>query len=106
MGQYDQLQKSLAEKAGTESQDKELQEKVHDVYVKCGLTDEHDPDILQMLGSIESKLEELIHGLDEAFQEDSDLVMKLENEKNKERRERMRVLRLQDQEFSREERLK
>lgn len=107
--QVDTLQKRMAEKCGTESQDKKLAwltHLIHAVYLNCGLPDEHNPEILQMLGSIESKLEELIHGLDEAHQTDGDLVLNLEKMKDKERRERIRVLRQNEQTEKQEERLK
>eukprot|EP00929_Paragymnodinium_shiwhaense_P003271 TRINITY_DN103718_c0_g1_i1.p1 TRINITY_DN103718_c0_g1~~TRINITY_DN103718_c0_g1_i1.p1 ORF type:complete len:649 (+),score=229.03 TRINITY_DN103718_c0_g1_i1:152-2098(+) len=107
--QCDHLRKSLEETGGTEAQDKKLGDlfsKVHDVHSKCGLNDDHDPDILQMLGAIESKLEELIHGLDEAFHQDGELVMTLEKQKERERRERVRALKLREQTDKQEERLK
>jgi len=107
--QCDQLQQSLQEKGGTEAQDKKLADlykEVHEVHEKCGLNDDHNPDILQMLGAIESKLEELIHDLDEAFHQDSDLVMRLEKQKEKERRERVRAEKVQEQNDKQEDRLK
>eukprot|EP00928_Gymnodinium_smaydae_P080822 TRINITY_DN64441_c0_g1_i1.p1 TRINITY_DN64441_c0_g1~~TRINITY_DN64441_c0_g1_i1.p1 ORF type:complete len:644 (+),score=256.46 TRINITY_DN64441_c0_g1_i1:193-2124(+) len=105
----DQLQQRMEEQAGTEAQDRKLEDlsaKVHDVYVKSGLKDEHSPDILQMLGSIESKLEELIHGLDQAYQQDEERVMRLEKQKLKERSERVRVLKLKELTDKQEERLR
>ena len=42
------------------------------MYTRCNLArDQQQPDTLQMLGSIESRIEELIQGLDEAFQQDA-----------------------------------
>ena len=41
---------------------------VHDVYKRCDLArDQQQPDTLQMLGAIETRIEELISGLDEAY---------------------------------------
>jgi len=83
-----ELRASYAEKAGTGAQEEKLAElfhKISDVYVRCGLSTDHDPDTLQMLASIESKIEELISGLDDAYNQDSDLVMRLEWKKEKER---------------------
>jgi len=105
----DQLRKSLVEKAGTEAQDKKLLDllhKVRDVYVKCGLSDDHDPNILSMLGQIESRLEELVEGLDDAFNQDSALVMRQEKLKDKDRRDRVRLLKMKEQQDKQEERLK
>merc|ERR1712217_75541 len=103
------LRKSYAEKAGTHAQDKKLEdlsEKVHEVYIRCGLATDHNPDTLQMLGSIESKVEELISSLDEAYQQDNDLVMRLEWAKEKERRERVREKKIKDDQEKQEVRLK
>merc|ERR1712232_45319 len=96
----EELRKSYAEKAGTQVQDKKLEdlaEQVHNVYVRCGLATDHNPDTLQMLGSIESKIEELISGLDEAFHQDSKYVMDLEWQKERARRERVREHRMKEQ---------
>ena len=48
--------------------------KVHEVYTRCNLArDQQQPDTLQMLGAIESRIEELIQGLDEAYQQATDM---------------------------------
>jgi len=105
----EELRGSYNEKAGTGEQVEKLNDlfhKVTDVYVRCGLSTDHDPDTLQMLAAIESKIEEFIQGLDDAYQKDADLVMRLEWKKDKERRERMRVHRIKEQMDKQEERLK
>eukprot|EP00747_Dinoflagellata_sp_TGD_P184013 gnl/TRDRNA2_/TRDRNA2_39298_c1_seq1.p1 gnl/TRDRNA2_/TRDRNA2_39298_c1~~gnl/TRDRNA2_/TRDRNA2_39298_c1_seq1.p1 ORF type:complete len:472 (+),score=185.45 gnl/TRDRNA2_/TRDRNA2_39298_c1_seq1:3-1418(+) len=105
----DELRKSYEDKAGTAGQDKKLADlfqKVRSVYLRCGFPTDHDPDTLQMLGAIEARLEELINGLDEAFQQDGELVMELERKKEKDRRERVRVERTKEQLEKQEERLR
>lgn len=105
----EELRKSYAEKAGTQAQDKklgDLAQKVQEVYVRCGLSADGSPDPLQMLAFIESKIEELIQGLDEAYTEDSELVMRLEWIKERERRERLKEFRRKEQTEKQEERLK
>lgn len=103
------LRQSCAAKADTQVQDKKLEDlaqKVHDVYLRCGLSADHNPDTLQMLALIESKIEELIQGLEEAYHEDGDLVMRLEWIKERERRERLKAHRRKEQSEKQEERLK
>jgi len=106
----EELQQSHAEKASTVTQDKKLAilaSKVHDLYVRCDLArDQQQPDTLQMLGAIESRIEELIQGLDEAYHQDSELVMRLEGKKERDRRERVRENRMKEQMDKQEERLK
>jgi len=105
----EELRRSYAEKAGTQVQDKtlgDLAQKVHDVYVRCGLSADGSLDPLQMLALIESKIEELISGLDEAYNEESSMVMQLEWIKEKERRERLKEFRKKEQQEKQEERLK
>lgn len=105
----DELKISYEEKAGMQTQEEKLADlftKVQDVYLRCGLSMDHDPDTLQMLGSIEARLEELIHRLEEAYHQDSDLVKKLEWQKQKERRELLRQHRQQLSQEKQEERLK
>lgn len=105
-----QLQRKLEEKAGTHVQDQKLEDlyqQVYNVYVKCGLLDEHTrPETLQMLGSIESQLEDLIHGMEEAYHLDAELVMRLEKQKLRERSERVRQQKIQETAEKQEERLK
>jgi len=105
----DELRRSYEEKAGMQAQEEKLADlftKVQDVYLRCGLSMDHDPDTLQMLGSIEARLEELIHRLEEAYHQDSELVKKLEWNKQKERRELLRQHRQQLFQEKQEERLK
>lgn len=106
----EELKKSQAEKASTVLQDKKLHHlasEVHKVYCKCDLArDQQQPDTLAMLGAIESRIEELIQGLDEAFHQDSELVVSLESRKEKERRDRVRESRIKEQNDKQEERLK
>merc|ERR1719321_674696 len=102
------LRKSYDEKADTGIQDAKLNDlakKVEKVYLACGFATDHDPDTLQMLGSIESRLEELLTGIDEIHQQDAELIMRLERQKEKERRERVKLNRLDDQAKKQEERL-
>jgi len=105
----DELRRSYEEKAGMQAQEEKLADlfsKVQDVYLRCGLSMDHDPDTLQMLGSIEARLEELIHRLEEAYHQNSDLVKKLEHQKQKDRREKLRLERAQYWAMKQEERLK
>merc|ERR1719409_2690622 len=105
----DELRRSYEEKAGMQAQEEKLADlftKVQDVYLRCGLSMDHDPDTLQMLGSIEARLEELIHRLEDAYHQDSELVKRLEWQKQKERREKVRVERQQYWAMKQEERLK
>lgn len=106
--QCQRLRKSYDEKAGTGIQDAKLNDlakKVEKVYLACGFPTDHDPDTLQMLGATESRLEELLTGIDEIYQQDSELIMRLERQKEKERRERVRMNRLEEQGNKQEERL-
>jgi hypothetical protein len=105
----DQLRRSYEEKAGMQTQEEKLADlfqKVQEVYLRCGLSMDHDPDTLQMLGSIEARLEELIHRLEEAYHKDSDIVRDLEKMKQKERREQVREQKRQHLAWKQEERLK
>merc|ERR1712194_803144 len=91
---------------------KELGEKIGSVHQVCGFdTDARDP--LQMLSQIEAKLEDVFAMLD--YNEDlrpedaiksEELVQRLEREKEKERRERVRQERIEFQNSKNEERLK
>eukprot|EP00933_Yihiella_yeosuensis_P042637 TRINITY_DN37285_c0_g1_i1.p1 TRINITY_DN37285_c0_g1~~TRINITY_DN37285_c0_g1_i1.p1 ORF type:complete len:632 (+),score=164.79 TRINITY_DN37285_c0_g1_i1:184-2079(+) len=104
----EELRRSHAEKASTEVQDKKLAiltSKVQEIFTRCNLASDNYPDTLQMLGSIESKIEELIQGLDEAYHQDADLVMRLEWQKERDRRERVRENRIKEQMDKQEERL-
>lgn len=108
----DELRRSYEEKAGTNDQDSKLSElskKVERVYLACGFDADHDPDTLQILGAIESKLEELVSHVDELVERtDSgeEVVMKLERARERERRERHRLERVEELTRKQEERLK
>lgn len=105
----EQLKQSYTEKATTEIQDRKLAaltRKVDDLHKCCGLTLDHNPDVMSMLGSIESKIEELISSMDEAFIQDEELVMRLEWQKERERRDRARDERIKEQMDKQDERLK
>ncbi|CAE7365547.1 FAP100 [Symbiodinium microadriaticum] len=106
----EEIKQSQVEKASTAMQDKKLSslaKKVHEVYARCNLArDQQQPDTLQMLGAIESRIEELIQGLDEVYQQDEDLVMRLEKIKEGDWRERVRENRLKEQSEKQEDRLK
>lgn len=87
---------------------KELGERIHGVHQVCGFdTDSRDP--LQMLSQIEARIEETFVTLDNEElngQEGKDLVTRLERDREKERRERVRTERLELQIAKNEERLK
>jgi len=105
----DELRNSYEEKAGMQAQEEKLADlfaTVQDLYLRVGLSIDHDPDTLQMLGSIEAKLEELIHRLEMAYHQDSELVKKLEWLKQKERREHIKEERQAQFQEKQEERLK
>lgn len=105
----DDLRKSYVEKAGTEVQDGKLaalSSKVIDLYRRFGLPLDHNPEPLSMLATIEKKIEDLIRVLDEAYLQDSELVLRLEKDKERERRERVKEFRLKEQTDKQEERLK
>lgn len=87
---------------------KELGHKVAEVNAVCGFESDHDPDTLQMLANIEAKLEELFAYLDdlENTAEGKDLVLRLEREKERERRDHVRAERVDQQNSKNEERLR
>lgn len=105
----DELRRSYEEKAGMQAQEEKLADlfaKVQDVYLRCGLSMDHDPDTLGMLGSIEARLEELIRRLEDAYHQDPELVKKLEWQKQKEGRELLKHQRQQQAQEKQEERRK
>jgi len=119
------VQEQLQANEGTQVQDKkteELREKIRTVYVQCGFEGTHDPDALQMLASIEAKLEELLKFLDQVEDEGpvirnvdgkevvvresgSDLILVLERQLELERRQRLRLERLEEEQKKHEQRL-
>lgn len=104
------LRQQLSQKRGASEQDQllaELADHVMQVHAACGHDSEHDPDTLQMLGNIESKLEEFLAVLDNAEESGlAGLVEKLCFTKEKERRECVRKQRKEQQDRKIEERLK
>ncbi|CAD7925220.1 unnamed protein product [Amoebophrya sp. A120] len=84
----------------------DLSAEVLGVFQVCGFdTEARDP--LQMLSQIENKLEELFGTLDnEEVQGDKDLVPRLEKEKERDRRDRVRQARIEAHAREREKRLK
>lgn len=108
--QIEHIKATFQAKANADAQDKklyELKEKVSSVYRECHKERDHgDPNTLQMLGSIEAKLEELLTVMDELEAFDPELVIRLEKQKEKERRERVRETRKLDLKLKNEERLK
>mmetsp|Transcript_16806 Transcript_16806/g.38947 ORF Transcript_16806/g.38947 Transcript_16806/m.38947 type:complete len:611 (+) Transcript_16806:134-1966(+) len=103
-----ELKQRFDEKASTQIQDRklaDLSQQVQSVYVRCGLSTDHDPNTLQMLAAIEAKLEEMLTGLDEVHQQDVEIVVRLEKEKEKNRRERLREEKFKEQAQKQEERL-
>jgi len=105
----EELQRSYEEKSGTKLQDKQLEtlkDKVKDVYQKCGFSTDHGPDVLQMLGSIESKLDELIQAFDDAYQQDVKTIRTLEKGYTKKRRECQKAERKRLEDAMTEEKLK
>lgn len=103
----DDLKRSCNEKASTRDQDRklvDLAKKVTDVYLRCGLSMDHQPDTLLMLCAIESKLEELISGLDDVHYKDAGLVADLENRKERERRERVKIAKQKETKEKQDER--
>eukprot|EP00397_Hematodinium_sp_SG-2012_P029170 GEMP01030792.1.p1 GENE.GEMP01030792.1~~GEMP01030792.1.p1 ORF type:complete len:555 (+),score=143.49 GEMP01030792.1:56-1666(+) len=87
---------------------KELGHKVAEVHHVCGFESDHDPDTLDMLANIEAKLEELFCILDEqeSTTEGKETVIRLEREKEKERRDHVRAERVEMQNRKNDERLR
>merc|ERR1719247_3209532 len=89
----EELRSRIARKSGTDGTAdllKELDYKSKDVYKTCDFNTDHFPGTLQMLADIEKKLEELLTHLEEAEHAQPDLVKRLEQTKEKDRRERVR----------------
>merc|ERR1719253_928909 len=104
-----ELKQRIANKSGTNGTTellKELTAKTADVFRTCGFDSDHDPGTLQMLASIEQKLEELLANLEEAEQRDPEQYQKLEREAEKARREKVRQQRVEIQSAKNEERLR
>ena len=80
-----------------------LNDKVKDVYKKCGFECDAAPSTLSMLTDLEARLEELLGHIKHMPQE---YVIKAEKLKEKERRERVRTERLTQQQEQYEERLR
>merc|ERR1719409_1359414 len=105
----DELRSRITKKSGTDGTAdllKELDNKSKDVYKTCDFNTDHFPGTLQMLADIEKKLEELLTHLEEAEYAQPDLVKRLESNKEKERRERVRYSRTVALHKKNEERLR
>merc|ERR1719408_108368 len=105
----EELRGRIARKSGTDGTAdllKELDMKTKDVYRTCEFNTDHFPGCLQMLAAIEQKLEELLTHLEEAEHAQPDLVKRLEQSKEKDRRERVRQQRTLALHKKNEERLK
>lgn len=86
-----ELRLSFEHKAGTQLQDHKLgwlNEKVQELFVVIpGMSSEHNPDTHAMLVAVEKRLEELINNFDELYHQDDELIVKLEKDKDRERRD-------------------
>jgi hypothetical protein len=82
---------------------KELQDRVLEVYKRCGFDAETNSSTLYMLTDLEARLEDLLSAIDQMPEE---YVAKAEKEKEKERRERVRQERISQQQKMYEERMK
>jgi len=92
--------------AGEDKQEdllKSLNEKVKEVYRRCGFDADSSPSTLSMLTELEARLEDLLMAI-EAMPED--IVNRAEKDKEKERRERVRLERISQQQQQYEERMK
>jgi len=104
-----ELKQRISTKSGTNGTTellKELTAKTAEVFRTCGFDSDHDPGTLQMLASIEQKLEELLANLEEAESRDPEQYQKLEREAEKARREKVRQQRVEIQTQKNEERLR
>merc|ERR1719183_3426529 len=105
----EELRGRISKKSGTDGTAdllKELDNKSKDVYKTCDFNTDHFPGTLQMLADIEKKLEELLTHLEEAEHAQPDLVKRLEQSKEKDRRERVRQQRTLALHKKNEERLR
>lgn len=82
---------------------KELQDRVLEVYKRCGFDAETNASTLYMLTDLEARLEDLLSAIEQMPDE---YVAKAEKEKEKERRERVRQERIAAQQKMYEERMK
>lgn len=82
---------------------KELQDRVLEVYKRCGFEAETNSSTLYMLTDLEARLEDLLSAIEQMPEE---YVAKAEKEKEKERRERVRQERISQQLRMYEERMK
>lgn len=89
-------QERLSRESGTEAQDKkteDLKAKIRSVYALCGIEADHDAAPVQMLKSIEVKLDELLKSIEEVelnSPDGSEFIMQLERQLEHERRQRLR----------------
>ncbi|CEG38294.1 Domain of unknown function DUF4200 [Plasmopara halstedii] len=82
---------------------KDLQDRVLEVYKRCGFETETKSSTLYMLTDLEARLEDLLSAIE---QMPEDYVIKAEKEKEKERRERVRQERIALQQKMYDERMK
>mmetsp|Transcript_1645 Transcript_1645/g.4140 ORF Transcript_1645/g.4140 Transcript_1645/m.4140 type:complete len:240 (+) Transcript_1645:1-720(+) len=100
------LKNRMDSNMGEDMQEKllrELNDKVKEVYRKCGFDCDASPSTLSMLTDLEARLEDLLSHIDQMPEE---YVVKAEKHKEKERRERVRAERLAQQQQVYEERLR
>ncbi|KAL0585839.1 hypothetical protein ABG067_004373 [Albugo candida] len=81
----------------------DLHEHVLDVYTRCGFDAESNLSTIYMLTELEARIEELLRVIEKMPE---DYVLKVEKEKERERRERVRQERITQQQRSYEERMK
>merc|ERR1712100_365609 len=99
------LQERAKATGGKEVQEKllrELNEKVRTVYEECGFDSDAKPTTLTMLTDLEGKLESLLAEMETM---DSEYVEGAEKAKDKERRERVRAIRIKEAQEEYEARL-
>jgi len=100
------LQSRMESSFGEDAQEElltELNEKVKEVYQRCGFDYDANPSTLSMLTDLEAKLEDLLAKIAKLPE---DYVLRAEKLKEKERRERVRAERMAQQQRLYEERLR
>merc|ERR1719253_1494466 len=89
---------------GTEQLLKQLMQRTAEVFRTCGQELDPDPETLQMLATIEQRLEELLSQLDEFEQQEPERYQQLEKEA--ERKRRVRIARAEQALKKNEDRLR
>ncbi|TYZ57661.1 hypothetical protein PybrP1_012514 [[Pythium] brassicae (nom. inval.)] len=102
-GQLRQRSQSGVGENAQERMLRELQDRVLEVYKRCGFDAETNSSTLYMLTDLEARLEDLLSAIEQMPEE---YVAKAEKEKEKERRERVRQERISQQQKMYEERMK